>query len=136
MRATREDTPFVHEQRPRNYVPVVVAAAVLVLAIPLYYVLRDDPAEQPAEPVQMPVVRDSAVTAPPVVNTTPQQQAATQTAVTNDFPERRLAPQVPIVGAGTAEVVERESEEEGIVIDGPLLEELEADAAQDAAADR
>lgn len=127
MRADREDMNLPSE-RPRPYMLIVGAAAILVLAIPLYFVLQS-PDEQAAEqPVSMPVVRDSAVVAPPVVDTTAQQQTAAA-APRGDFTERRLAPEVPTVGAGTAVVAERASDE-SFVIDGELLEEIESDAEE------
>lgn len=127
MRADREDISLP-SVRPKSYLLVVGAAAVLVLAIPLYFVLQDpaEPAEQ--EPVSMPVVRDSAVVAPPVVDTAVQQQTPAAT-TTGDFTERRLAPEVPTVGAGTAAVAERDSDD-SFVIDGPLLQEIEEDAEE------
>jgi hypothetical protein len=126
MRADREEINLPSE-RPRNYLPIVGAAAVLVLAIPLYFVLQspDEPAAE--QPVSMPVVRDSAVVAPPVVDPAAQQQTAAA-APTGDFGERRLAPQVPTVGAGTATVAERAAD--SLVIDGPLLQQIEDDAEE------
>src|SRR5262245_31914618 len=99
MRADREDLSVV-PVRPRSYLPIVAAAAVLVLAVPLYFVLQSPGEETAGAPVSMPVVRDSAVVAPPVVDTPVQQQAPQQTAAAGDFAERRLAPEVPTVGAG------------------------------------
>jgi hypothetical protein len=131
MRADREDIVQMPSARPKPYLLVVGAAAVLVLAIPLYFVLQG-PGEPVAEqPVSMPVVRDSAVVAPPVVDTAAQQQPAAA-APRSDFTERQLAPEVPTVGAGTAATAQRASEE-GFVIDGPLLQEIEADAEAEAA---
>lgn len=129
MRADREDINLPSE-RPKPYLLIVGAAAILVLAIPLYFVLQspDEPAAE--QPVSMPVVRDSAVVAPPVVDTAAQQQTAT--APRGDFAERRLAPEVPTVGAGTATVAERGSDE-SFVIDGELLQEIEEEAAEDGA---
>ncbi len=127
MRADREDINLPSE-RPKPYLLIVGAAAVLVLAIPLYFVLQS-PDEQAAEqPASMAIVRDSAVVAPPVVDTTAQQEPATASRA--DFAERRLAPEVPTVGAGTATVAERASDET-LVIDGELLEEIEDEAAED-----
>jgi hypothetical protein len=128
MRADREDINLPSE-RPKPYLLIVGAAAILVLAVPLYFVLQS-PDEQAAEPpVSMPVVRDSAVVAPPVVDTAAQQQTAAA-APRGDFTERRLAPEVPTVGAGTATVAERASDE-SFVIDGELLQEIEEEAAED-----
>jgi hypothetical protein len=125
MRANREDLSLPTD-RPRSYLLLVAAAAIVVIAVPLYFVFRD-PAPQPAEaPVPMPVVRDSAIVAPPVVDTAPPQ-AAPQTAATGEFPERQLPPEVPTVGAGTATVANRASDS-SFVIDGTLLQEIEEDA--------
>ena len=128
MRADRDDINL-HSERPRSYLLVVGAAAVLVLAIPLYFVLQSPDEPAVAAPASLPVVRDSAVVAPPVVDTTAQQQNVAA-APAGDFAERRLAPEVPTVGAGTAAVAERATDE-SFVIDGPLLEEIEEDAAED-----
>ena len=51
-----------------------------------------------------------------------------------DFRQRQLAPEVPTVGAGTAVITERAGDS-SLVIDGPLLQEIEDDAGA-AAADR
>jgi hypothetical protein len=126
MRADRDDINLPSE-RPKPYLLVVGAAAILVLAIPLFFVLQSPDEPVAEQPVAMPVVRDSAVVAPPVVDTT--AQALTAAAPRGDFTERRLAPEVPTVGAGAATVAERASDE-GFVIDGELLEEIEDDAEQ------
>jgi hypothetical protein len=126
MRANREDLTLPPE-RPRTYLLLVAAAAVVVLAIPLYFVLQDPDEQSTEAPVPMPVVRDSAIVAPPVVDPAAQQQAV-PTGATGDFTQRQLNPDVPTVGAGTATVVER-ARDNRLVIDGPLLEEIESDAA-------
>lgn len=135
MRANREDIQPVSERR-QSQLPLVAAAAAVVLAIPLYFVFRD-PGDQGAaeQPAAMPVVRDSAIVAPPVVDAPVQQPAPqAQASTATQFPERRLAPEVPTVSAGTAPVIQRAGDDESLVIDGPLLQEIEEDAAENAPA--
>lgn len=127
MRADREDINLPSE-RPKPYLLIVGAAAILVLAVPLYFVLQSPDEPTADQPASMPVMRDSAVVAPPVVDTTAQPQSGE--APRGDFTERRLAPDVPTVGAGTATVAERASDE-SFVIDGELLEEIEDEAEED-----
>ena len=128
MRANREDLSLPSE-RPRSYLLLVAAAAIVVLAIPLYFVLRDPAEPSAAPPAPMPVVRDSAIVAPPVVDTPAQPQAAAPTTVAGDFRQRQLAPQVPTVGAGTAEATAERASDSSLVIDGSLLQAIEEDAA-------
>ena len=131
MRADRDDTPFVHEQPGNNYTMWIVAGTVLLLAILLYIGLGASDESTPA-PVTQQVVRDSAVVAPPVVDSpAPQSQAAQSPAP--GFNERQLAPPTSTVGAGTAPVSESASGEP-LVIDGELLEELEEEAQPPGAA--
>lgn len=130
MRANREeDLAFEHERGPRPYTMLIAGGGVLVLAILLYLGLGDS-GEAPPAPTPMPVVRDSAIVAPPVVDNPPTQAQATQnagTTVSRDFGERQLAPPTATVGAGAAPVSER-ADVERLVIDGELLKELEEDA--------
>jgi hypothetical protein len=121
-------------ERPRSYLLVVAAAAILVLAVPLYFLFRDPVEPSPAEAVPQPVVRDSAIVAPPLVDTAAQQQTAAA-APTGEFPERRLPPEVPTVGAGAATVTEQRASDESFVIDGALLEEIEEGADEAAPAE-
>ncbi|MGV3590264.1 MAG: hypothetical protein ACO1PZ_01165 [Gammaproteobacteria bacterium] len=133
MRADRDDIRFEPEGRGGNYTMIIAAGAVLVLAILLYVGLSDSDA--PGESAPAAVVRDSAVVAPPVVDTAqtpaPEQQSAAGTTTTTtsreNFDERQLAPPTSTVGAGAAPVNERANSER-LVIDGRLLEELEEDA--------
>lgn len=133
MRADRDDIRFEPERRSGNYTMIIAGGAVLVLAILLYVGLSDSDA--PVEVAPAAGLRDSAVVAPPVIDTpqTPAQQqqpapdAATSTTSRDDFNERQLAPPTSTVGAGAAPASERANSER-LVIDGRLLEELEEDA--------
>lgn len=131
MRAEREHLSLEPEAQPRNYLLIAGGAGIAVLALLLYFGLRDSDAAPEAAPV--PVVRDSAIVAPPVVDTpaapAPVAQLAPQGTATTprNFAERQLNPPVPTVGAGVAPVSERASGE-ALVIDGELLEELEEEA--------
>ena len=133
MRADRDDLRFEPESRGGNYTMIIAAGAVLVLAILLYVGLSDSdtPAETPAA-----VVRDSAVVAPPVVDSAQQAPAQQQqseagtaagTTSRDNFNERQLAPPTSTIGAGAAPANDRANTER-LVIDGRLLEELEEDA--------
>lgn len=131
MRANRDETPVTPVRRSANYSMLVAGAALLLLAVLLYMGLRDSDTPV-AEPVPLPVVRDSAIVAPPVVETPAgQAQTAPDAAPRGDFGERQLDPPVATVGAGTAPVTEQATDE-SLVIDGPLLEELEQDAEAEA----
>lgn len=133
MRADRDDIRFEPERRAGNYTMIIAGGAVLVLAILLYVGLSDSDAPDEAAPTA--VVRDSAVVAPPVVDTptpeTARQQPATGDAAADtprrDFNERQLSPPTSTVGAGAAPANERVNSER-LVIDGRLLEELEEEA--------
>jgi hypothetical protein len=126
MRANREDTPVVQERRAGNYSMLVAGASLFLLALLLYIGLSDS--DTPAtEPVPLPVVRDSAIVAPPVVDTPATQPQTANATARGNFSERQLAPPTSTVGAGTAPVTEQVSED-ALVIDGPLLEELEEEA--------
>lgn len=128
MRAERDDVRVTPERR--NYTMHIIGGAVLILAILLYIGLRDTD-ELIEEPPA--VVRDSAVVAPPVVDTTtPAQPQATPgdtaDARREDFNERQLPPPVDTVGAGAIAPATERAASESLVIDGDLLEELEEDA--------
>jgi hypothetical protein len=124
MRAYREDMP-VRQQRRGAYASVV-GVAVLVLVTLLYFGLRDPAEPAPEAPLQ--VARDTESTLPAANTAAVQAPVAQETRATGDFVERELHPPTTAVGAGEAPVVERQSDET-FVIDGELLEALEAEAA-------
>ncbi len=126
MRADRDEVPL-NDERRGAYGIVAAVGGVVVVALLLYFGLRD-PAEPPAAAPQQ-VIRDGALVAPAAVTPTPETPAAPPAAGNlADFNERQLAPPVPTVGAGAAAVLPEDADREALVIDGALLEELEEDA--------
>ncbi len=127
MRAQRDDLPLGGlDDRRATYAIIAVAGAVILGAL-LYWGMRD-PAE-PETPASQQVIRDSELVAP-AVNTAaaPAPAAASDNAT---FNQRQLPPPVATVGAGEAPPLVLTNGEEGsdaVVIDGPLLEEIEEDA--------
>ena len=126
MRAYRDEAP-IREDR-RGVVVIAVIAAVVVLGALLYWSLRDSTDPAPEAPLE--VVREvGAVAASPLsaveVELPLVQEAA---ADIGDFAERQLGPPTKTVGAGEALVVNPGGDSATLVIDGELLEELEAEA--------
>ena len=133
MRAEREDIQLAHERRSGNYTMLIAGGSLLVLAI-LLYIGFSGADDAPAEVTPLPVVRDSAITAPPVVDNAANQAPAAQSTNqggTRQFNQRQLSPPTDTVGAGAAPTAES-TEAERLVIDGELLEELERDAETEA----
>jgi len=123
MKAYRDDLPIRDEPR-KPPVIALVAGAVVVLALLLYFVLRDPAAEAPQQvtgtrEIAPPAVVDAGAAA----TTAPQPAAATA-----NFNERQLDPPRTVVGAGEAPVVNDGDDSEVFVIAGELLEGLEEDA--------
>lgn len=130
MRANRDDdTPYVHELPRTNYTWHIVGGIALLLAL-LFVIGIDDEDEVTTPAIDQPVVRDSAVVAPPAVDTPASPQAQDAPNPREGFSERQLAPPSSTVGAGTAPISESVNRER-LVIDGELLEELEQEAQPD-----
>lgn len=127
MRAYREEAPIREERR--GIVVIAVIAAAVVFGTLLYWGLRDT--AEPAQDASLQVIRDAETVAAEPLNAAEVEPPAVQeaTPATGDFAERQLGPPRTTVGAGEAPVVANQGEEgETLVIDGELLEELEADA--------
>jgi hypothetical protein len=125
MKHEHEESAFKEARRGVGPI-LLVAAAVLVVAALLYFGLGgpDD-----AVVDVTPAVRDTATVVPPVVdNTTTVGQQTPQTAGQQDLAERQLSSPRTTLGAGAAPVTTRENAEDSVVINGELLEGLEAEA--------
>jgi hypothetical protein len=125
MKYERDESAFREAQRGVGPL-LLVAAAVLIVGALLYFGLGES--EQPAPEASAP--GGTATVVPPVENTTtigqPQTPQATGQA---DLAERELSSPRTAIGAGAAPVVTRENaEDEPVVINGELLEGLEAEA--------
>jgi hypothetical protein len=138
MKGYREDMPFGDERRG-IFTMAIAVAAVLVLAALLYFGLSAS--EEAAAPAASPVVRDSATVVPPVVDTNAPAAAAQSTPQApatdrSDLTERPLALPRTAVGVGPAPATTTSGprdRSEAVVINGQLLEDIEAQAEAEAA---